>query len=189
MLEFPVISNANNSQVYNLMIINNCAYAISLKTLIDTGASITTWVKGVQSFQAVFPDAKKMDDTEALIRGFGGSGEVADVYIIPEFVLRDEADKTVIFHNLPVIVVKRDYSFNMILSYTLLNKMNFNHIAYSDENSQYNAVHPSINIQPYKGDYYVGFTRRKVSEFRKEIQKYFHLTYCLENTYIFTQGE
>ena len=58
MLEFPVLSNTNNSQVYNLMIINNLAYAINLKTLIDTGASITTWVKGVQSFKAVFPDEK-----------------------------------------------------------------------------------------------------------------------------------
>ena len=130
---------------------------------------------------------KKMDDTEALLRGFGGSGEVADVYIIPEFVLQDEAEQSVIFHNLPVIVVKRDYSFNMILSYTLLNKMNFHHSAYVDKNNQYMPKNPSISIQPYKNKYYVGYTRRKVYEFRKDVQQYFHLDYCLENTYIFIQ--
>jgi len=187
MLEFPVIPKENNEQIYNLLIIDNKAYKVTLPTLIDTGATISTWVGGYKSFKSVFPEAELLSDTEALLRGFGGSGEIAKVYLIPEYVLKDNFKNSIVFNNMPIIVTRRDYSFRMILSYTMLNKLNFEHKAYTYIEKKYIASNQKIYIKPYKDYFFVGYTRRMVSEFREEIQQSFSGKYCLDNTYIFAE--
>ena len=60
--------------------------------LLDSGAEAPVWCAGDKDFCAAYPDAKKLD-WETKIFGFGKEAEMASVYIIPDFVLRDEKEE------------------------------------------------------------------------------------------------
>ena len=52
--------------------------------LFDTGASVAVWCSDVEYFKKSFPKAKDTD-SKVWLSGFGGDGEIAAVYSIPEF--------------------------------------------------------------------------------------------------------
>lgn len=112
--------------------------------LFDTGASTPVWCLGSSRFRKKFPDAVKMN-YKFLLTGFGRSeaelvsflenpesdeaqNYFADVYSIPEFILKTE-EKQVIWKNLNVAVTDRRFSgVHMILPYTMFGgmKLGFN---------------------------------------------------------------
>lgn len=123
MLEFPIVSNVNNSNVYNLLIIENRIDDENYKVLVDTGASIPVWVDGEEVFKYFYPDAIQ-SEKKAYIGGFGGNGEIVDVFIVPIFIIGDGRDN-IVFKDIPIAVTDRDFSFQMIMSFTMLNKLQF----------------------------------------------------------------
>ena len=119
--------------------------------LFDTGASTPVWCQGAGVFLEFFPSARKMD-YKFLLTGFGRSEEelvnflkkpnsieaknyFADVYSIPEFVLKTEEGQ-IIWKNLNVAVTDRRFSgVHMILPYTMFGemKLSFNQTEYFSE--------------------------------------------------------
>lgn len=112
--------------------------------LFDTGASTPVWCSGSTRFIRKFPTAKKKN-YKFLLTGFGRSEEellkfmknpssnefqnyFADVYSIPEFILKTE-EKQIIWKDLNVAVTDRRFSgVHMILPYTMFGgmKLGFN---------------------------------------------------------------
>ena len=112
--------------------------------LFDTGASTPVWCSGGNRFKRKFPSAKKMN-YKFLLTGFGRSEEelisflrnpnsaevknyFADVYSIPEFILKTEEGQ-IVWKDLNVAVTDRRFSgMHMILPYTMFSgmKLNFN---------------------------------------------------------------
>ena len=126
-MEFDILPSVANGNFYPALIIKNFAYINPLRSvLIDSGAFLSNWTKGLDSFMHTFPNSK-FADAETTSRGFGLSYEVLPVYIIPEYKLTDENNHTVYINNLPVAVTEKDFSFSMILSFTTFRNMNFSY--------------------------------------------------------------
>lgn len=185
MLEFNIISNNSNTAVYELKIIRNKATNPSIQTLIDTGASFPVWVDGLEAFKALFPDSK-FANAETIIRGFGNGFEVAPIYIVPKFKLSDGKNE-ITYTNLPIAILTRDYSFNMIISFTMLNKLNYNFVSYTNRKGV-KAINPIFRIHNQKETYHAGFTQCTTRETIAEKNlKYFSTPNIIKSVYIFTQ--
>lgn len=107
--------------------------------LFDTGASTPVWCSGSTRFIRKFLTAKKKN-YRFLLTGFGRSEEellkfmknpnsnefqnyFADVYSIPEFILKTE-EKQIIWKDLNIAVTDRRFSgVHMILPYTMFGSM------------------------------------------------------------------
>ena len=131
MLEFPLVSDPNNTNLYNVKIIENKSENGNYKMLVDSGASIPVWVDGLETFLFYFPEASQMDK-KAYVGGFGGPGEYVDVYTIPIFSFSDGTE-SLHYLDLPVAVTDRDYSFQMIASFTMLNKLNYSYLSFDSD--------------------------------------------------------
>lgn len=60
-----------------------------------------------------------------LLGGFGKGAILTDVYRIQEFMLVDDNNNSITFHNLYVAVVDRRFSCDIILSYTMFSKCDY----------------------------------------------------------------
>lgn len=90
--------------------------------LFDTGASVAVWCSDVEYFKKSFPKAKDTD-SKVWLSGFGGDGEIAAVYSIPEFILKT-AEISVKFRELRVAIsTKLRYGFDLILPGVIFSKM------------------------------------------------------------------
>lgn len=183
MLEFEILSD---NKLYNMLLVLNKGTRTNCKTLIDTGASIPVWVSGLNNFLFQFPDAYEIQ-CEYLVSGFGTGKEVASIYIIPEFVLSDGKEK-IIYHKLPVAIIDRDFSFNMIISNTMLSKFNYKYVAYTNKNS-IKHISPLFRIYSEKVDYYIGLKMSSLANINKKYLAYFKYTTLLSNIYVFTNAE
>lgn len=147
MMEFNVLPS-NGVKVYNTLHFMNRAYkSPEMVVLFDTGAFMSVWVDGIELFLRRFPDAKRTD-TQAILRGFGTGYEVAPVYTIPEYRIMDESGQCVTIKNLFVAVIKRDFSFQMILSFPLFSKMNYHYISYTDRGGSVKSINPRFRLYP-----------------------------------------
>lgn len=63
---------------------------IPLTCLYDTGADISVWTGSYRVFNNLFPNALLKDDRYS-IAGFGGSGALYHLYVIPEFCMHTES--------------------------------------------------------------------------------------------------
>lgn len=108
---------------------------------------MSVWVDGIELFLHRFPDAKRMD-TQVILRGFGTGYEVVPVYTIPEYRIMDESGQRVTIKNLSVAVIKRDFSFQMILSSPLFSKMNYHYISYTDRGGSVKSINPRFRLYP-----------------------------------------
>lgn len=57
-------------------------------TMFDTGSQISVWVGSERVFKSIFYDAR-LNTKRIRLSGFGGSGESAAAYTIPEVRLSD----------------------------------------------------------------------------------------------------
>ena len=58
--------------------------------LYDTGADISVWTGSYDMFNCLFPNAELKNDRYK-ITGFGGSGALYHLYVIPEFCMHTES--------------------------------------------------------------------------------------------------
>ncbi len=172
MLEFPVL-HLPKAHVYSVMSFVNHAYTVpKMPVLFDTGATISVWVGGSKSFEATFPSAVRMD-MQAILSGFGSGYDVADVCRIPEYHLKDSMGNTVMIKNLYVAVTKRDFSFRMILSFPVFEKMNYQYISYTNQGG-HKQINPLFRLYPSKSTYMMSIKYRNITD---------DLLYALEQKY------
>ena len=186
MLKFPVKPDMKNTQLYKVTVIENQAYNAVLNSLIDSGASTATWVSGLDFFYKMFPGAVLQPDLKAIIRGFGGEGEVVPVYILPEFILMDERSEMIRYRNLPIAVTKRAFDFHMIISYPMVNKMNVEHVAYENRDGKIIPVVPELRFYPVKETYYARYSASPIQNLPQNIQDKIGAPQYITNTVVFT---
>ena len=102
-----------------------------LITLIDTGAMLPVFFGKFSDLKEYFPNAVMLDNVHTIISGFGGDGthKLNDVCRIPLFKITDGTD-SLIFQRLLVALEPNTgkYSFRMILSATMFNRLNYHFI-------------------------------------------------------------
>ena len=182
-LNFNLLNNINKSplEVYSSPIIENSVKITpGMLVMIDTGASIPVWVRDEFLLLRYFHDAYKAD-YYCYLGGFGGKGGFVPVYIIPKFKLVDKNNNTLKFIDLPVMVSQRDYTFDIIISFTMLNQTNFSFNKFDSSRSAYRV--PKFKIDSNKSTYYIGKRFLDDSTLDK------HLGYkVLKDIYVFTQN-
>lgn len=129
--------------------------------LIDTGACVPVWCAGEQLLKTYYPDCSKMD-AAFILNGFGKGSEVVPVYLIPQFVLSD-GKQFIKYINIAIAVTERDFMFDMILSYSMFNKMNISIDTFTNKNGSHSIV-PNLKIASLKDTYHVGCKRVDVSQ-------------------------
>lgn len=60
----------------------------TLSCMFDTGSGLSVWCSGLNYFKLCFPNCKRID-YKMLVYGFGDSAIESDVYVIPEFCIKD----------------------------------------------------------------------------------------------------
>ena len=117
--------------------------------LLDTGANIAVWCDEADYLRRIFPDAKLVNE-KIWLSGFGGDGEIADAYRIPELVLQSSGN-SIKFRNLTMAVSCRlRNGYSLILPGTVFLKTDYRINNYSTE--------PNLQIY-YERDEY-GFTMK-----------------------------
>ena len=94
----------------------------NLFCLLDTGAFIPVWCSSVSILLNIYPNAR-FSGYITKISGFGHGVEFAPLYIIPKFILSDGPNR-VVYDNLPIALLQKDYDYHMILSYTMFTTAN-----------------------------------------------------------------
>lgn len=77
----------------------------NIRCLLDTGANIAVWCADIQYFQEVFVSAEPIDE-KVILSGFGGNGQLVDMYRIPLFVLQN-GEHSINFKNFHVALAKQ----------------------------------------------------------------------------------
>ncbi len=124
MLRFPLHHDSDNSNSYSQKVIQNTSRSNYL-VLFDTGASIPVWVSDIKLLFLEYPHAHD-SNMKIPIGGFGKGHTLAEVYLIPDFVLSD-GNESLHYIDLPVAILKKDYSFEMIASFTMFNHLNYSY--------------------------------------------------------------
>lgn len=85
---------------------------MDIRILLDTGAKISVFTRGLEAFLEIFPNAVKAE-RKYLLGGFGGSKkDLCEVYTIPRFSLGG-----IQINNLPVVIATNKYiSSEIVLS-------------------------------------------------------------------------
>lgn len=170
---------------YGLTIISNRHKNTKIGCLLDTGANVPVWCAGEESLKSYYHNCHKQDAV-FLLRGFGRGYEIAKVYIIPDFILSDGKEE-IHYNNLIVVVVERDFSFNMILSYTMFNKMNISIDTFTNRNGTHNVA-PNLRISSVKDTYMVRYKLADLSNFNKQtICQKCGTERILDSIYVFNQ--
>lgn len=191
-LEFDI--KHNEQRIYDMLTFYNSAYQNPrMKVLFDTGASFPVWVDDFELFGSYFPNYKSAE-SQMILKGFGLGYEVAPVFEIPRFVLSDEQHNYIEIRNMLVAAIKRDYTFQMILSYPVLEKMNWSHVAYFNRNGV-RKIDPKLRITPHRQVYYMKGKKTSVTpmllhELSREfpqIEKHITAKNLISTAYTFTQ--
>lgn len=146
-LTFDVLKNEDKKplRIYDFLIITNSAYDNpSLQVLIDSGATIPVWVGDSSVFMQHFPDSY-LYEARGKLGGFGLYSTYPPIYIIPSYILRDKKGNYIEFVDLPIMIESKNYSFDMIISFTMLQKLNY-YYEYYDTNSGTSFNAPKFRI-------------------------------------------
>lgn len=176
MLEFNVVKNKHG---YNYVIILEKYYNPSISILIDTGSLYPVWTSDESAFLDLFPDARLANNLTCMLGGFGNGTESCKIYILPKFILSD-GKESIIYHNLPVVMQKKNFSFDMIISSTMLNKMNYKYVSHTRDKKEINPVFRIYNL---KQDYYAGIHKITL---QPNTNICINTHYVLSNVYTFT---
>lgn len=183
-LKFDLIKRKN--QTYDMTIITN-VYSGRKKfnCLIDTGASVPVWCAGEQLLNTYYPNCIRYNGV-FILNGFGKGSEIVPVYLIPEFVLSD-GKQCIKYVNIMVAVTKRGFTYDMILSYSMFNKMNISIDTFTNKNGSHSII-PNLKIASQKSIYYVGYKLADLSEYnQKIIRQKCGTSNILDSVYVFNQ--
>ena len=125
--------------------------------LLDTGADVPVWCKGISELRDIAPDAEIIED-KFLLGGFGVGAEVVDVYRLGTFSLFDGTN-TLCFHNLIVAVTNRpmmDVDFVLPLSIFRKGQINIDRLS--------SVVTSTVSITTLEPDIHVFLRRKELSE-------------------------
>ena len=94
--------------------------------LIDTGANVPIWFMGERFLQLRYPSAHKTDKL-TIIHGLGKEPLLdVPVWIIPSFEVEDDIGEKIVYKDMPIPVINaKQFSFNMLIPLTMLNRMKF----------------------------------------------------------------
>lgn len=91
-----------------------------ISCMFDTGSDTPVWCSGIEYFIALFPNSYAVDP-QFLLGGFGQGVSEVPIYIVPEFRI-----EKIVFKNFHVAIdVKRRFSWDLVLSYTMFSKMDY----------------------------------------------------------------
>lgn len=170
---------------YDMPLINITHKNTQIACLIDTGARVPVWCAGENELISYYPECKKLDAVFLLSR-FGRGQEIAKVYMIPNFELSD-GKNSIHYKNLLLAVINKDFSFNMILSYTMFNKLNISFDTYTNRNGTHN-IHPNFKIASQKAIYNVGYKIADLSGYdQAKIIEKCNTGNIVDSIYIFNQ--
>ncbi len=127
-------------------------YEPKLICLLDSGAMIPVWCAGAQMLTETF--GSKRDTTcKAVIRGFGGNGEIAPIYRLPELYLT----QTISFKNMPVALSDRleNNKFDMVLPITIFKEFDIMFQIGKDHRLESIAYHTLYSARTYFCDKYM----------------------------------
>ena len=143
-----------------------------ISCMVDTGANVPIWFMGENFLKLRYPSAVKTEQL-TIIHGLGKEPIVdVPVWKIPKFVLTDDEGKSIVFHDMYIPVIEaKNYSFNMLIPLTMLNRTKFTF------DYQKSASYGYLTIEAEKENYYVH------PIFVKENQKY------LNKVQTFLEGE
>lgn len=95
-----------------------------IKCMLDTGADMPVWCGSEGLLKIVFP-AVQLADKKFLLSGFGRKPEMAEVYKIPEFMIK-AGDESLTFQNLYIASsFGRNFGCDLILSATMFRHMDY----------------------------------------------------------------
>lgn len=166
--------------IYNKPVIKNICNRYKMRCLVDTGARVPVWCSGEKELLSYYPSCQKQNAI-FILSGFGKGYEIANVYTIPDFILSDGKSK-IVFKNLVVAVIDKDFSIDLILSYTMFNKMNISIDTFSNRNSFHN-VDPNFKVASQKSVYNVGYRLLNTDNIISNFRSY----NIIDDIYIFTQ--
>lgn len=127
--------------------------------MLDTGANIPVWCAGIDLLREMYLNCYRLEKNGEVIafnlKGFGGKGELAEVYCIPVFRLYNLE-----FLNLLVVInpIVQNYGCHLILSYTLFTKTDYS-IINSREDSPILEIQTNSNVYYCSPRYWVQDTR------------------------------
>lgn len=171
--------------IYSNPVILNRVNNSEVTCLVDTGARVPVWCSGEKTLLACYPDCTKQNAI-FILSGFGKGYEIASVYMIPNFILSDGRSKLV-YKNLLVAVIAKDFSVDMILSYTMFNKMNISVDTFSNRNG-FHITEPNFKISAHKSEYYVRYKLiNSQLHNRNALLTNFGTCNIIDSIYIFTQ--
>lgn len=160
-LSFDLLNNESKLplKMHNMILLENFAYHNpSMKVMVDTGATIPVWVSSINLLKVFFPMAYEAD-YRGLLRGFGGNGAVVPMFIIPSYRLRDKKGKEIEFVDLPIMVSTKDYSYDMIISFSMFQSLNYSY-KYFNESTKKEHKTPKFRIKTNRNKF--GFGKRFV---------------------------
>jgi hypothetical protein len=171
---------------YDKPIIKNIDGELNPLCLIDTGANTPVWCRGEADLKEYYPDCVK-ENSVFIISGFGTGIEIADVYKIPDFVLSDGKNK-IYYKDLLIAVINRDFSFHMIISYTMLNKMNISIETFENKDNTH-TIAPILNLNSLSEFYTIRpkYINLEKYENRNALIDYYHTDKIMDSIFIFNQ--
>lgn len=121
-----------------------------ISCMVDTGANVPIWFMGERFLKLRYPSASKTDRL-TIIHGLGKEPLIdVPVWKISEFVLTNDDGKKMVFHDMLMPVIEpKQYSFNMLIPLTMLNRTKFSFAYQSSVNYGY------FTIETEKENYYV----------------------------------
>ncbi|MCM1257290.1 MAG: hypothetical protein NC307_05515 [Roseburia sp.] len=94
----------------------------SCMCLLDTGANICVWTRGLEEFMKVFPMSDRQVGKMATVSGFGGDGAKAPVYLVDCITFRSGRN-TLSFRDLHIaITTNTRIGAELVLAMTTLRK-------------------------------------------------------------------
>ncbi len=174
------------NEAYDMTIITNTiGFENEIDCLIDTGARVPVWCAGEHLLKTYYPMSIEQNAT-FILRGFGKGHETTKVYLIPEFILSD-GKQSIRYKNMIVAVTNRDFTFNMILSYNMFNKMNISIDTFTNKNGTH-SVAPNVKIASIKDTYMVGYKKVDLHRYNiSQLNSRLGTQNILDSIYIFNQ--
>ena len=170
---------------YDMPIINIVHKNTQIQCLLDTGARVPVWCSGEEELKSYYKDSYEQNAV-FLLSGFGKGQEMAKVYVIPDFELSD-GKNTIHYKDLLIAVIDKDFSFNMILSYTMFNKMNMSINAFTTNDGAHKEA-PNLTIASPNAIYHVRYKLADLSGYSQTaIMQKCGTQNILDSIYIFNQ--
>ena len=150
-LNFPLSISLHSPRPIFVANING----INMKCMLDTGADIPVFCKGVDLFKELTKQIKGVSKyKESFISGFGESVEVTTLWNFDVFKLNDRDKNFIAYHGLKVAVLEKpNIPCDIILSSSMFMKMRYTIDCLSDE--------PFLKVYADKQIYGVGFNQQK----------------------------